>query len=59
MVLLECQTSFRRCEPGVGDMHEYCAATTLNPRPVIVTEHNNQIVEMVIPPQPLRVGGVR
>ncbi len=50
MVLLECQTSVRRREPGASDMHEYCATETLNPRPVIVTEHNNQIVEMVIPP---------
>lgn len=59
MALFECQASFGRWEPGAGDMHEYGAAATLNPRSVIVTKHNNQIVEMVIPPQPLCGGSVR
>jgi len=50
--------TFRRRQPGAGEMQEDGAAAAASPRPDVPVEHQADIVEVVVAPHPLMTGAI-
>lgn len=58
MLALKRNAAGRRPIAWSRHVHEYRAAMTLHPRPFVVIQHNNDVVEMVLPPHPFSARGI-